>query len=353
MDVRRAQFLLSASCMLFADPSFLHPDCSCSQQLTGGHTGSVTMLALLFLPALPPAVQQTTPGLCCLCASAASDASVVIWGGDSLCIDADCGGSSSGAEQRRGWRQLQMIPGGENVTLALSLGCVVREGGELHVFLAVGGTGGGVRLFSFNASTCTFDLAANLTGTRILRCCSLRHALPLFTFLSFFPFFTAGHSDWVKSISFSPPQPDASLILASGSQDCTIRLTRIFPMSSSLASTSSVGTFGQKLHAFPSFSLSSSPSSTPSSFVCELYSVLRSHTDWVHSVRWVTSSPQLCLFSASADKSIALWREGTDGVWCETRAGRIGGGVMSFCGGACSNRGDRLMAHSHTGGGGV
>lgn len=162
---------------------------------------------------------------------------------------------------------------------------------------------------------------------------------------------TAGHSDWVKSISFSPPQPDASLILASGSQDYTIRLTRIFPASSSSTPLpSSVGTFGQKLQAFPSRSLSSCPSSTPLPFVCELYSVLRAHTDWVHSVRWLTSSPYLCLFSASADKSIALWREGADGVWCETRAGRIGGGVMSFCGGACSNSGDRLMAHSHTGG---
>ena len=161
--------------------------------------------------------------------------------------------------------------------------------------------------------------------------------------------FLSGHSDWVKSISFSPSQPDASLILASGSQDCTIRLTRIFSIASSTSTApSSVGTFGQKLQAFPSCSLSSSP---PLSFVCELYSVLRSHTDWVHSVRWLTSSPHLALFSASADKSIALWKEGADGVWCETRAGRIGGGVMSFCGGACSNSGDRLMAHSHTGSG--
>ena len=145
--------------------------------------------------------------------------------------------------------------------------------------------------------------------------------------------------------------PHSSIIVASGSQDYTIRLTRIFPLhsSSSSATAPSIGTFGQKIQAFPSVSIFPCSSLAPHPFACELYSVLRSHTDWVHSVRWLTSSPFPSLFSASADKSIALWREGADGVWCETRAGRIGGGVMSFCGGACTSSGDCLVAHSHTG----
>lgn len=140
------------------------------------------MLALLCLPKLPQADPQTTPGLRCLCASAASDASVVIWGTDSSCFETESGGSSE-AEGGRGWRQLQLIPGGENVTLALSLGCIMREGGELHVFLAVGGTGGGVRLFSFNSSSGTFDHAANLTGTCSPCCCYLLSTLFFFFIL--------------------------------------------------------------------------------------------------------------------------------------------------------------------------
>ena len=51
------------------------------------------------------------------------------------------------------------------------------------MFLAAGGTGGGVRLFSFNASTGTFDLAANLTGA-ISQCCFQSR---LVLFLSFTP----------------------------------------------------------------------------------------------------------------------------------------------------------------------
>jgi hypothetical protein len=312
------------------------------------------MLALLLLPPPPPSPLHAAHALRCLCASAASDASVVIWGSDSSCLDAEACGASSEAGDGRGWRQLQVIPGGEDVTLALSLGCIQREGGEVHVFLAAGGTAGSVRLFSFNSSTSTFDAAATLTGTLYTHWHSNTHSafFLISSHISPLPAPPAGHSDWVKSVSFSPPQPQAALILASGSQDCTIRLTRIFSQSSSPspASPSSIGTFGQKLQAFPSPPLfPSSSSSAPMPFVCELYSVLRSHTDWVHSVRWLTSTPFPSLFSASADKSIALWREGSDGVWCETRAGRIGGGVMSFCGGACTSSGDRLMAHSHTG----
>ena len=135
------------------------------QQLTGGHTGSITMLALLLLPPPPPRALHAAHALRLFCASAASDASVVIWGSDSSSLDAEACGASCAAGEGGGWRQLQVIPGGDNVTLALSLGCIQREGGEVHVFLAAGGTGGGVQLFSFNSSTSTFDAAATLTGT--------------------------------------------------------------------------------------------------------------------------------------------------------------------------------------------
>ncbi len=50
------------------------------------------------------------------------------------------------------------------MTLALSMGCVIGDGGDTHVFLAAGGTGGGVRLFSLNGGTMHFDLVANLNG---------------------------------------------------------------------------------------------------------------------------------------------------------------------------------------------
>jgi hypothetical protein len=144
------------------------------------------MLALLFLPPPPAAEDTTTSPLRLLCASAASDASVIIWGGDSSCLETEgvgglgtegVGGLGTegvgglGVQTARGWQRLQVIPGGENVTLALSLGCIVRENGHVHVFLAAGGTGGGVRLFSFNMTTGLFDAAANLTGAPCRCCC--------------------------------------------------------------------------------------------------------------------------------------------------------------------------------------
>jgi elongator complex protein 2 len=106
-------------------------------------------------------------------------------------------------------------------------------------------------------------------------------------------------------------------------------------------------------------------------YYCSCEALLIGHEDWVHSVAWrplVTgSSPggvtagdssgvypsraQLCLLSASQDRSMILWvNDAAEGLWLNaTSLGDAGASCFGYYGGCFSSDGLQVMAHGFTG----
>lgn len=218
-----------------------------------------------------------------------------------------------------------------------------------------------------------------------------------------------GHEDWVKCLAFKPLEQESdTLILASGSQDATIRLWNIEPFtsSSSLATTSSESSGGatdELLDAFEaslvnledsedggrsislkrhiltikSFSgryvslsihITDSRVSTLLAFSSQLFSVtfdalLVGHEAGVTSLSWrprLPSGDVPTLLSTSTDSSLILWSpstvltSSTDGttLWINRqRFGDVGGQRLGgFVGGLWGRDGQDAMAWGWNGG---
>ncbi|KAJ1971912.1 Elongator subunit elp2 [Dimargaris xerosporica] len=217
----------------------------------------------------------------------------------------------------------------------------------------------------------------------------------------------SGHENWVRCLDFAvfPATSEndcETLMLASASQDKYIRLWQISVYNSQLpnqAINSAPSTDAQCDVAEPSTeqmleALQASfqrqgiitqdyPHSTrlstkdqlliihtapndaiPTRFTVKLDAVVLGHDDWVCSVQWqppqvpggasVTTVPYVqpqCFISASADKSMIIWRpDPTTGIWVSVaRVGEMGGAALGFYDGTFSPDGQRILAHSPTG----
>lgn len=87
-------------------------------------------------------------------------------------------------------------------------------------------------------------------------------------------------------------------MLASASQDKYIRLWRIVRADSSVAVQHELATSAQTV--------------VEGKWLVHLDAVLGGHEDWVNCVKWLTHIGDLQLISASADKSIMVWRRESD-----------------------------------------
>jgi len=142
-----------------------------------------------------------------------------------------------------------------------------------------------------------------------------------------------GHDDWVTSVD--TVQTQNSLLVASASQDSTIRLWRLGPPNED----KSVDVLEVKnvVIEYPG----------GRSFSVQLESVLSGHEDKVFSVSWNLSS-QLSLLSVSLDKTMIVWRE-DEGVWMEeARVGEIGGNTLGMLGATWGPAGD-ILGYSFSG----
>ena len=183
-----------------------------------------------------------------------------------------------------------------------------------------------------------------------------------------------GHEDWIKCLAFQPPHAEGDpLILASGSQDATIRLWDIEPLKLDSATgggddlldafEASLGDMGEGEEGGRQISLKrhivSVKDSTLPGDAIQKYSItfdalLVGHESGVTSLSWrpvnsTASSP--VLLSTSTDSSLILWSP-FDSLWVNrNRFGDIGGQRLGgFVGGLWSTNGEEIFAWGWNGG---
>ena len=129
-----------------------------------------------------------------------------------------------------------------------------------------------------------------------------------------------GHEDWITYLDSVVLEDN--LLVASASQDSTIRLWRFAPPNHNRV----VDTLELKDVLIEY--------SNDLVFSVQLESVLCGHDDKVFNVSWNKSSRGLTLLSVSLDKTMIVWKE-VDGVWMEeARVGEIGGNTLGMLGAA-------------------
>jgi len=160
-----------------------------------------------------------------------------------------------------------------------------------------------------------------------------------------------GHEDWVRGVAFA--NIDNTLLLASCSQDCFIRLWKISEMDSVFDENNCDGlNLKTKQHVFsiPSFC-------DKLQYTATLDAVLSGHENWVHSVYWQFEGgkqadvQQLKLLSASMDKTVVVWHyDANSATWVDkVRMGEVGGNSMGFFSALFSNNGKKILAHAFSG----
>lgn len=142
-----------------------------------------------------------------------------------------------------------------------------------------------------------------------------------------------GQGDWVRALSFSPAQPNGSIMLASGCQDRYIRIWSITPgVDADLLQSANDGTEFLIEENDPAYDESTGQLSnkvyelaTVTPYSMKFDALIVGHDDWVYSLKWHPASKNLCLMSSSADSSIMIWTpDKSSGVWLsKTQLGDI------------------------------
>ena len=183
-----------------------------------------------------------------------------------------------------------------------------------------------------------------------------------------------GHEDWVKCLAFQPPRADDDpLILASGSQDATIRLWNIEPLKLESAMEggdelldafeASLGDMGEGEEGGRQISLKrhlvsvkdpTSPNETIQKYSVTFDALLVGHESGVTSLSWKPDSrtaSSLVLLSTSVDSSLILWSP-FGSLWVNrNRFGDIGGQRLGgFVGGLWNTNGEEILAWGWNGG---
>ncbi|KAG6872799.1 hypothetical protein C0995_006528 [Termitomyces sp. Mi166 len=191
----------------------------------------------------------------------------------------------------------------------------------------------------------------------------------------------AGHEDWVKTLEFrSPISQEQPLVLASGSQDATIRLWNIEPWSrlsskspkdqsdnlsdelldafeASLGDVGEAGEGGRQISLKRHILTVKGDQGSSQQYSITFDALLIGHEAGVTSLAWkppsVDSEPTL--LSTSTDSSVILWspsavvaptKEGSTSIWINRqRFGDIGGQRLGgFVGGAWAKYGGEALA---------
>ncbi|XP_069769740.1 elongator complex protein 2 [Narcine bancroftii] len=160
-----------------------------------------------------------------------------------------------------------------------------------------------------------------------------------------------GHEDWVRGVEWA--MCDGNLLLASCSQDCLIRIWRIFIRAESSSKDYDEGTIKLKEDIF-----SVHCNHEEVTYAVTLETVLSGHENWVYGLHWHPPiykngrlEQPLSLLSASMDKTMILWAldEESD-VWLEqVRVGEVGGNTLGFYGCQFSPNGSMILAHAFHG----
>ncbi|XP_025786816.1 elongator complex protein 2 isoform X3 [Puma concolor] len=131
--------------------------------------------------------------------------------------------------------------------------------------------------------------------------------------------FLCGHEDWIRGVEWATFGRD--LFLASCSQDCLIRIWRLYVKSTSLE-TQDDDNIKLKENTF-----TIEKEGIKIAFAVTLETVLAGHENWVNAVHWQPSfykdgllQQPMRLLSASMDKTMILWAPDEEsGVWLEQR----------------------------------
>ncbi|KAG6918947.1 hypothetical protein DXG01_010602 [Tephrocybe rancida] len=196
-----------------------------------------------------------------------------------------------------------------------------------------------------------------------------------------------GHEDWVKTLDFQNPTSQGQpLILASGSQNATIRLWNIEPWSRPSSATpkdqadglsdelldafeASLGDVGEAEEGGRQISLKrhiltvKTDQGSSQQYSITFDALLVGHEAGVTSLAWKPSSADSLptLLSTSTDSSVILWspstivaptKEGSTSIWINRqRFGDIGGQRLGgFVGGAWAKEGGEALAWGWSGG---
>ncbi|XP_021092342.1 elongator complex protein 2 isoform X2 [Heterocephalus glaber] len=161
--------------------------------------------------------------------------------------------------------------------------------------------------------------------------------------------FLCGHEDWIRGVEWAAFGRD--LFLASCSQDCLIRIWRLY-----IKSTSSEMQDDNIRLKENTFTIENGGSKV--TFAVTLETVLAGHENWVNAVHW---QPSFCkdgvlqqpvrLLSASMDKTMILWAPDEEsGVWLEqVRVGEVGGNTLGFYDCQFNEDGSMIIAHAFHG----
>lgn len=280
----------------------------------------------------------------------------------SLCIFEDCIVTGSSDTSVKVWRmengnlvQVQVISQGNTYPLTLAM---ARLPGSNAVILAASGTEKKVNLW-LRSSGDSFLHSGSLTG----------------------------HEDWVKSLVFRPPTTENQpLILASGSQDATIRLWRIDNLvnerskstatngdlsddlldnfEASLADIGDAEEGGRQISLKRHILTVKSDSGSSQSFSVTFDALLIGHEAGVTCLSWRptrTSDSIPTLLSSSTDSSVIMWSpsaaltqtsDASNSVWINReRFGDVGGQRLGgFVGAFWAQRGTEALAWGWAGG---
>ncbi|KAM5222241.1 elongator complex protein 2 isoform 4-T4 [Ctenodactylus gundi] len=161
--------------------------------------------------------------------------------------------------------------------------------------------------------------------------------------------FLCGHEDWIRGVEWAAFGQD--LFLASCSQDCLIRIWRLY-----IKSTSSETQDDNIRLKENTFTIENE--SDKITFAVTLETVLAGHENWVNAVHWQPSfykdgvlQQPVRLLSASMDKTMILWAPDEDsGVWLEqVRVGEVGGNTLGFYDCQFNEDGSMIIAHAFHG----
>ncbi|XP_077609921.1 elongator complex protein 2 isoform X1 [Crocuta crocuta] len=162
--------------------------------------------------------------------------------------------------------------------------------------------------------------------------------------------FLCGHEDWIRGVEWATFGRD--LFLASCSQDCLIRIWKLYVKSTSL------GTQDDDNIKLKENTFTIEIEGITVAFAVTLETVLAGHENWVNAVHWQPSfykdgllQQPMRLLSASMDKTMILWAPDEEsGVWLEqVRVGEVGGNTLGFYDCQFNEDGSMIIAHAFHG----